>query len=60
MLKSFVEIKFEICSIYKAQCVEENSPLKFTEVFKGTRDASAKQGLEVALQNNSVKFLLRS
>ena len=27
MLKSFVEIKFEICSIYKAQCAEENSPL---------------------------------
>ena len=26
MLKSFVEIKFQICSIYKAQCAEENSP----------------------------------
>ena len=33
MLKSFVEIKFEICSIYKAQCAVENSPLKFTESF---------------------------
>ena len=33
MLKSFVEIKFEICSINKAQCVEGNSPLKFTEQF---------------------------
>ena len=33
MLKSFVEIKFQICSIYKAQCAEENSPLKFTEQF---------------------------
>ena len=33
MLKSFVEIKFKICSIYKAQCAEENSPLKFTEHF---------------------------
>ena len=33
MLKSFVEIKFEICSIYKAQRAKENSPLKFTEQF---------------------------
>ena len=33
MLKSFVEIKFEICSIDKAQCAEENGPLKFTEQF---------------------------
>ena len=31
MLKSFIEMKFEICSIYKAQCAEENSPLKYTE-----------------------------
>ena len=34
MLESFVEIKFEICSIYKAQYAEENSPLKFTELFQ--------------------------
>ena len=33
MLKSVVEIEFEICSIYKAQCAEENCPLKFTEQF---------------------------
>ena len=38
MLKSFVEIEFEICSIYKAQCAEENSPLKFTQLFQETRD----------------------
>ena len=60
MLKSFVEIKFEICSIYKAQCVEENIPLNFTELFQETRDTSATQGLKVALQNGSVKCLLRS
>ena len=40
MLKSFVEIKFEICSIYKIQYAEENSPLKFTELFQETRDTS--------------------
>ena len=34
MLKSFVEIKFEISSIYKAQCAEENSPLKFPGCIK--------------------------
>ena len=34
MLKSFVEIKFKICGIYKAQCAEENNPLKFTELFQ--------------------------
>ena len=33
MLNSFVEIKSEIYSIWKAQCAEENSPLKFTELF---------------------------
>ena len=33
MLKSFVSIKSEICSIYKAQHAEENSPLQFTEQF---------------------------
>ena len=33
MLKSFAEIKFEICSIYKAQCAKKKSPLKFTEEF---------------------------
>ena len=33
MLKHFTQIKFEICSIYNRQCVEENSPLKFTEQF---------------------------
>ena len=33
MLKSFVEIEFEICNIYKAQCPEENSLFKFTEQF---------------------------
>ena len=60
MLKSFVKIKFEICSIHKAQCDEENSPSKFTELFQETRDTSATQGLEVALQNSSVKCLLRS
>ena len=59
VLKSIVEIKFEICSIYKAQCVEENSPLKLTELFQETRDTSATQGLEVALENGSVKWLLR-
>ena len=32
MLKNFVEIKLEICSIYKAQCAEENNLLKFTEL----------------------------
>ena len=31
MMKSFVEFKFEICIIYKAQCAEENSPFKSTE-----------------------------
>ena len=60
MVKSFVEITFEICGIYKAQCAEENSPLKFTKLFQETRDTSATEGLEVALQNSSVKFLLRS
>ena len=44
MLKSFVEIKFEIRSIYKAQCVDKNSPLKFIELFQETRDTSATQG----------------
>ena len=43
MLKSFVEIKFEICSIYKAQCVEENSPLKFAELHTGIRGRSTEQ-----------------
>ena len=38
MLRSFVKIKFEICSIYKAQCAEENSSLKFTDLFQETRD----------------------
>ena len=33
MLKRFVEIEFEICSIYKARYAEENSLLKFTEQF---------------------------
>ena len=33
MLKSFVEIKFAICSIDKAQCAEENIPFKGTEQF---------------------------
>ena len=33
MLESFVKIKFEICSICKAQCAKYNSPLKFTEQF---------------------------
>ena len=33
MLKSFVEIKFKISSIYKVQCAEENSPLKFRGQF---------------------------
>ena len=33
MLKSFVEINFEISGVYKAQCAEENSPLNFTEQF---------------------------
>ena len=37
MLNSFVEIKFEIYNIYKAQCAEENSPLKITELFQETR-----------------------
>ena len=60
MLKSFVEIKFEICSAYKAQFAEENSALKFTELFQETRDTGASQGLEVALQNSSVKCLSRS
>ena len=41
MLKSFVEITFEICSINKAQCAEENNQLKFTELFHETRDTSA-------------------
>ena len=41
MLKSFVEIKFEICRIYKTQCAEENSPLKFTELFQEMQDVSA-------------------
>ena len=59
MLKSFVEIKFEICSIYKAQYAEENSPLKFTELLQETRDTNATQRLEVALQNSSVKCLWR-
>ena len=54
MLQSFVEIKFEICSTYKAQCAEENSPLKFTELFQEMRNTSAARGLEIALKNNSV------
>ena len=46
-------MKFESCSIYKAQCAEENiSPLTFTELFQGTRDASVTR--RVALQNSSV------
>ena len=32
MLKRFVEIQLEICSIYEAQCTKENSLLKFTEL----------------------------
>ena len=40
MLKSFVEIKFTMCSIY----IEENSPSKFWEIFQETRDISATQG----------------
>ena len=60
MLNRFVEIKLEIYSIYRAQCAEESSPLKFTELFQETRDTSATQGLEVVLQNSSVKCLLRS
>ena len=43
MLKSFVELKFVICSVYKAQCAEENSRLKFTELFQETRNTSATQ-----------------
>ena len=31
--EKFRKIKFEICSIYKAQCAEESSLLKFTEQF---------------------------
>ena len=31
ILKSFVEIKFEICRIYKAQCGKEKTPVKFTK-----------------------------
>ena len=38
----------------------ENSPLKFTELFQEMRDTRATQGLEVALQNSSIKCLLRS
>ena len=60
MLKTFIEIKLEICSIYKAQYAEENNPLKFTELFQETRDTSTTQGLEVTLQNNPVECLLRS
>ena len=59
-LKSFVKIEFEIFSIYKAQCAEENSLLKFTELFQEMRDTNATQGLKVTLQNSSVKCLLRS
>ena len=60
MLKSFVEINFEICSIYEAQCVEENIPLNFTELFQETRNTIATPGLEVALENRrSVNCLLR-
>ena len=59
MLKSFVEIKFEIYNIYKPQCAEENSPLKFPELFREMLDTSATQRLEVALENSSVKCLLR-
>ena len=33
MLKSFVEIWFEICSIYEAQWAEEKSLLKFTALL---------------------------
>ena len=43
-LKSFVEINFEICSIYKAQCAEENSAFKFTELFQEMPDTIATQG----------------
>ena len=60
MLKSFVGIKFKLSCIYEAQCADENSPLRFTELFQETRDTNATQGLEVALQNSSVKFLFRS
>ena len=42
--EKFRKNKFEICSIYKAQCAEENSPLKFTKLFQETRDTSATQG----------------
>ena len=58
MLKSFVEIKSEICSIYDAQYAKENNPLKFTELFQETRDTSATQGLAVSLPKSSVKCIL--
>ena len=34
MLKSFVEIEFEVCSIYEAQFAEENSPLRGNTTVK--------------------------
>ena len=40
--------------------MEENIPFKFTKLFQDTRDTNATQGLEVAVQNSSVKCLLRS
>ena len=53
-----LKIKFEMCNIYKAQCAEENSPLK-CKYRTNSRDASTTQGLEVAWQNSSVKCKLR-
>ena len=38
----------------------KNSPLKFTELFQETGGTNATQGLQVALENSSVKCLLRS
>ena len=61
MLKNFVEIKLEICSIYKAQCAEENSLLRFTELcISRDTECNTTQGSELLLQNSSVKCLLRS
>ena len=60
MLKILEEFEFEICSIYKAKCAEDNNILKFVELFQDTRETSATQGLEVASQNSSVKCSLRS
>ena len=37
----------------------KNNPLKFTELLKDTQNTSAKQGLEIALENSTVKCLLR-